>query len=142
MTGWRVGYIAGPSEIIDAINELQQYVVMSSSSIAQHAALEALAHQPHEIREKYHEKRDLLVKELGKLGFEVNGAQGAFYLFVKAPHGLTDIEFVDKATEHNLIIVPGRAFSQLHGFVRISYGADLATIKRGIKALAKTVSQL
>lgn len=142
MTGWRVGYIAGPAEIISAINELQQYVVMSSSSIAQHAALEALAHPPHDIKDRYRKKRDLLVGELEKLGFEVNGAQGAFYLFIKAPYGLTDVEFVDRATEHNLIIVPGRAFSQLHGFVRISYGADLATLRRGIKALAKTVSQM
>ncbi len=143
MTGWRVGYITGPEEIIQAINELQQYVVMSSSSIAQHAALEALtSHNQPNIRGKYKQKRDLLVSELQKMEFEINGAQGAFYLFVKAPHGLTDVEFVDRATDNNLIIVPGRAFSQLHGFVRISYGANMRTLERGIEALQKTVSQI
>jgi len=143
MTGWRVGYITGPNEIIQAINELQQYVVMSSSSIAQHAALEALTHQNQpNMKAKYKAKRDLLVNELEAMGFHINGAQGAFYLFVKAPHGLTDVEFVDRATDNNLILVPGRAFSQLHGFVRISYGASQETLERGIKALKATVLQI
>lgn len=142
MTGWRVGYITGPKDIIAAINELQQYVVMSSSSIAQHAALAALKHPPAEITEKYREKRDLLVSGLTRLGFSVKGGQGAFYTFVKAPNGLTDVEFVEKATENNLILVPGRAFSQLHGFVRISYGANKSDLVRGLEALEKTVSSL
>lgn len=142
MTGWRVGYITGPRDIINAINELQQYVVMSSSSIAQHAALEALKHPPANITKKYREKRDLLVSGITKMGFDVKGGQGAFYVFIKAPNGLTDVEFVDKATENNLILVPGRAFSQLHGFVRISYGASKDDLKRGLKALDKTVSSL
>jgi aspartate/methionine/tyrosine aminotransferase len=142
MTGWRVGYITGPREIIDAINELQQYVVMSSSSIAQHAALEALRHPPADIAGKYKDKRDLVVSSLKDMGFKVKGADGAFYIFVKAPDGMTDIDFVDRATDNGLIIVPGRAFSQLHGFVRISYGASKEDLVRGLQALQKTVSSL
>jgi len=141
MTGWRLGYIAGPSEIIDAINELQQYIVMSSSSITQHAALVALSHRPN-IQAKYREKRDFLLYHLREMGFNVKGAQGSFFAFVKAPHDLTDIEFVEKASEHGLIIVPGRAFSRLHGFVRISYGAEMAHLQRGVAALAKTIDSL
>lgn len=141
MTGWRVGYINGPQEIIDAINELQQYVVMSSSSIAQHAALAALKHRP-AVTEKYHRKRDFVIESLNDMGFDVHGAQGAFYAFVKAPHDLTDIEFVNRATQEGLILVPGRAFSQLHGFVRISYGADTKTLERGIAALRKVVNDI
>lgn len=141
MTGWRLGYISGPPEIIDAINELQQYTVMSSSSIAQQAALAALDNRM-ALSDKYKRKRDMLIPALREMGFEVKGAEGAFFAFVKAPHDLTDIEFVDRATEHGLIIVPGRAFSQLHGYVRISYGASLATVARGIGALRKTVEDL
>lgn len=141
MTGWRLGYISGPAEIINAINELQQYTVMSSSSIAQHAALAGLKNR-RPLSEKYRKKRDMLIPSLQEMGFEVLGAEGAFYAFVKAPNDLTDIEFVDRATEHNLIIVPGRAFSQLHGYVRLSYGANLATVARGIEALRKTVEDL
>ncbi|MEX2014669.1 MAG: aminotransferase class I/II-fold pyridoxal phosphate-dependent enzyme [Candidatus Saccharimonadales bacterium] len=142
MTGWRVGYITAPEEIINAIDELQQYVVMSSSSIAQHAAVEALKHPPSSLPEKYREKRDLLVSGLIKMGFKVSGAQGAFYVFIKAPNGLTDVEFVEKATANNLILVPGRAFSQLHGFVRISYGANKEDLIRGLAALEKTVHNI
>ncbi len=142
MTGWRVGYITGPAEIITAINELQQYVIMSSSSIAQHAALSALGHPPDNLAHKYRQKRDFLISNLTNMGFNVKGAEGAFYVFIKAPNGLTDIEFVERATEHGLIIVPGRAFSQLHGFVRISYGANLHTLVRGVDALRKTIAHL
>lgn len=134
MTGWRVGYISGPIEIIDAINELQQYSVMSSSSIAQHAAIAALTHRPH-MTEKYKQKRDLLKKQLKHMGYDVHGMQGAFYAFIKAPADLSDIDFVNYATDHNLILVAGRAFSRLNGFVRISYGADLETLKKGLDAL-------
>ncbi len=136
MTGWRVGYIAGQSDIIEAINELLQYTVMSSSSIAQHAALAALTKRP-EILHKYREKRNLMTAKLTEFGYDVHGMQGAYYSFIKAPNDLTDIEFVDKATEHGLIIVPGRAFSRLHGFVRLSYGADVETLKRGLEVLKK-----
>jgi len=142
MTGWRIGYIAGPQEIIDAINELQQYVVMSSSSIAQHAAIAALRQKPAHLVAKYKAKRDLIVERLGKAGYDVKGAQGAFYTFVKAPHNLTDIEFVERATEHGLIIVAGRAFSQLHGYIRISYGADIYTLERGLVILEKIAGEL
>jgi aspartate aminotransferase len=141
MTGWRLGYIAGPGEIIDAINELQQYIVMSSSSITQHAALAALSHRP-QIMDKYRQKRNYLLSNLKELGFDVRGAQGSFFAFVKAPHDLTDIEFVEKASEHGLILVPGRAFSRLHGFIRISYGAEMAHLERGVAALAKTINSL
>lgn len=143
MTGWRVGYIAGPQEVIDAINELQQYVVMSSSSIAQHAALEALKHKPSpELVEKYHQKRNLIVGKLEALGYPVHGAQGAFYAFIKAPHDMTDVEFVERATEHGLVVVPGRAFSRLHGYVRLSYGADLQTIEKGLAVIEKIAREL
>lgn len=142
MTGWRLGYMAGPQEIIDAINELQQYVVFSSSSIAQHAAIAALKHQSPQILQKYKTKRDLVVGRLHDSGYSVEGAQGAFYAFIKAPHNLTDIEFVNRATEHGLIILTGRAFSQLHGYIRISYGADIASLKKGLDILDMIAKEL
>lgn len=136
MTGWRLGYIAGPQDIIDAINELQQYVVMSSSSIAQHAGVAAIRQRPAVVH-KYREKRDYARDRLTQMGYELHGANGAYYLFIKAPHDLTDVEFVDKASAEGLIIVPGRAFSRLTGFVRLSYGADMHTLKRGLDVLEK-----
>ena len=141
MTGWRIGYITAPKEIIDAINEIQQYTVMSSSSIAQHAALAALKNRP-KIQNKYRKKRDYLLKNLNEIGFEVWGAEGSFFTFVKAPHDLTDLEYVELAAQHNLIIVPGRAFSNLHGFVRISYGAEQRHLERGLNILKEINKKL
>lgn len=142
MTGWRLGYICAPQQITDAINELLQYVVFSSSAIAQHAALAALKHKPKDLIEKYRKKRDYVVSELTRMGYTVEGANGAFYAFVKAPHNLTDTEFVDKATEHGLIVVPGRAFSQLHGFIRISYGAEMGVLEKGMRILEQISNEL
>lgn len=141
MTGWRIGYIAGPSDVIAAINELQQYIVFSSSSIAQHAALAALKHPP-VITDKYHRKRDLLTKSLKSMGFEINGMQGSFYAFIQAPKGMTDLEFVNRAADHNVILVPGRAFSSRHGYVRISYGVDEKTLQEGINRLETIISMI
>ncbi len=141
MTGWRIGYICAPTEIIDAINELQQYTVMSSSSIAQHAAVAAMKNRP-VFNGKYKEKRDFVLSSLRKMGINVYGSEGAYYAFFKAPHDMTDLEFVERAADHNLILVPGRAFSKLHGFVRLSYGADMPTLKRGILALEKLTKEL
>lgn len=139
MTGWRVGYISGPQDIIDAINELQQYTVMSSSSIAQHAALAALQHEPKHLYDTYRHKRDFVLEQLRKLDMDIHGAEGAYYVFFKAPNDMTDLEFVAKASEQGLILVPGRAFSQLHGYVRLSYGADMPTVKRGLHIMDKLV---
>lgn len=136
MTGWRLGYISGPLETIDAINQLQQYVVFSSSSIAQYAALEALRY-PFDISNKYKQKRDLVLSSLHEAGYSIQGAQGAYYAFFQAPHQMTDLEFVEKAAEHNVLLVPGRAFSSRHGYVRLSYGNNIATVKKGLDILTK-----
>lgn len=141
MTGWRIGYINGPTRVIDAINELQQYIVFSSSSIAQYAALAALKHPP-AVETKYRRKRDLVVKELSKAGYKLRGAKGSYYAFFQAPHDMTDLEFVEKAAEHNVLLVPGRAFSSRHGYIRLSYGVDYATLKKGLEILVEMISML
>jgi len=141
MTGWRLGYMSGPLEVIEAINELQQYMVMSSSSIAQHAAIAAMKTKAH-LTEKYRQKREFVLSELREAGLEVYGAEGAFYVFFKAPNDMTDMEFVEKATDYNLILVPGRAFSRIHGFVRLSYGTDMETLKRGMAAIKEMLKNI
>ncbi len=141
MTGWRVGYVTGPSEVINAINEIQQYVVMSSSSIAQYAALEALKHRP-KLIEKYSKKRSMLHSKLISMGYDVHGLDGAFFAFFKAPNDMTDVEFTSLASSKSLILVPGRAFSRMHGFVRLSYGANLLTLERGLNILESLTNEI
>lgn len=136
MSGWRLGYITGPLEIIEGINEIQQYTVFSSSSIAQQAALEALK-QPPDIASTYREKRDIVYDSLTSKGIDIRGLEGAYYAFFQIPHDMDDLEFVDKASNENLILLPGRPFSNVHGYVRLSYGIDTPTLKQGLDILEK-----
>lgn len=139
MTGWRLGYISGPYDVIEAINEIQQYAVFSSSAIAQWAALEALSLQS-DLKGKYKKKRDYVVKELQKAGIEVNGAQGSYYAFFKVPAVMDDIEFSERLLDHNLIMVPGRAFSSSHSYIRLSYGVPMDTLQKGMTELQKLLT--
>jgi len=132
MTGWRLGYVAGPFVLIEAINELQQYIVFSSSSIAQRAALAALRYNPKNLTSKYRHKRDLTVKLLEEK-FNVQGAQGAFYAFVSLPDGIDDLLFVKRAAKEKVIILPGQVFSKHKNYIRIAYGNTKEQIESGIK---------
>ena len=136
MTGWRVGYIHGPQEIIDAINELLQYTVFSTSSIAQHAALAALKRKPSRITNEYRKKRDLTKKILVQ-NFLVNGCQGAYYAFVKLPGGVSDMDFTTKAKHRGVIILPGSAFSKRQDYIRITYTALNRSLQTGLDIICE-----
>ncbi len=142
MTGWRLGYITGPQEVIDAINQLQQYVVFSSSSIAQHAAISAITEPATTNYHKYQDKRDLVTHRLTEMGLAVHGAQGAYYVFFQAPFGMTDLEFVERAAERNVLLVPGRAFSTRHGYVRLSYGTSMEQLREGLDIIEQLIKDL
>lgn len=141
MTGWRLGFISGPLDVIEAINELQQYAIFSSSAIAQHAAISALKLEK-DLTPKYIKKRDLVLKTLREAGLQIEGASGSYYVFFKAPNDMTDIEFTELLLEHNLILVPGRAFSSRHGYVRLSYGAEYSEVKKGLDILTNVMDML
>ena len=141
MTGWRLGFMSGPIDVIEAINELQQYAVFSSSAIAQHAAVTALRLEQN-LSSKYKKKRDLVVNTLTELGLQIEGAQGSYYVFFKVPNDMTDIEFCELLLEYNLILVPGRAFSSRHGYVRLSYGAEISEVQKGLNILSNVVNML
>lgn len=140
MTGWRLGYITGPTEIINAIKELLQYAVFSSSSIAQYAALKALE-RPTPSRAPYQEKRRMILDKMTAAGYTIHGSDGAYYTYFKAPGGMSDIEFADRAAKENLIIVPGRAFSKQETFIRLSYGGTIKDIEKGLEIITKITKQ-
>lgn len=141
MTGWRVGYVAGPLDIIEAINQLQQYIVFSSSSIAQKAALAALRKSPSKLTRKYKAKRNMVLKYL-EPAFEVYGSQGAFYAYVRLPHGITDIEFVTEAAKQGVIVLPSRAFSSHTDYIRIAFAAKHSDLVQGLKRILKAYDSL
>ena len=133
MTGWRVGFAAGPEDIIQHMNTLQQYTFVCAPSFAQKAAVLALEADMTEKVAAYRRKRDLIYNGL-KDGFNVVKPGGAFYIFPEAPGNDGDA-FVMKAIENNLLIIPGSVFSRRKSHFRISFAASDDTIERGLEVL-------
>ena len=138
MTGWRMGYAAGPTEIISQMAKLQQYTFVCAPAPLQHAALEALDVPMADHVTAYRHKRDIAYNGLrGK--FEVEKPSGAFYIFPKAPAGRTATEFVAKAIENNVLVIPGNVFSEKDTHFRISYATTDEKLARGCEILSSLV---
>jgi aspartate/methionine/tyrosine aminotransferase len=135
ITGWRLGFAHGPKRLIDEMTKLQQFTYVCATSVVQYAGLAMLEYDVGGIVADYKQKRNRLAAGLrGRYDFNLPG--GAFYLFAKAPWG-TGTEFVTKAIENNLLIIPGGTFSTRDTHFRISYAASDAMIDRGIEILRK-----
>ena len=149
MTGWRIGYGAGPKEIIKAMAKIQSQSTTNPSSISQAAAVEALNGTQEFIKtrsESFKERRDFVVKSLNKIkGLTCFKPNGAFYVFPNCKSCLnkkdiknnkikTDKDFVGSLLENaGIAVVQGSAFG-LPGFFRISYATSMENLQ---KALAK-----
>jgi aspartate aminotransferase/aminotransferase len=135
MTGWRLGYAHGPSVIIETMIKLQQFTFVCAPQPAQWAGVAAMDVDASGHHEAYRRKRDLLVSGLAE-DYELVRPGGAFYAFPKVPRG-TASEFVSRAIEHSLLVIPGHIFSSRDTHFRISYAAPDDTIQRGIDVLRK-----
>jgi aspartate aminotransferase/aminotransferase len=133
MTGWRLGFIHGPARIIQEIAKLQQFTFVCAPHPVQFAGVAALDVDISSRAAAYRRRRDRLVEAL-RDRYEIAGAQGAFYLFPRAPWG-TASEFVAEAIRHGLLIIPGHVFSRQDTHFRLSYAASDHTIERGIAIL-------
>jgi aspartate aminotransferase/aminotransferase len=135
MTGWRVGFVHGPAEVINTMIKLQQYSFVCAPQPAQWAAAVAMDVKLDGHVEDYRHKRDLLVDGLSDR-YELVTPRGAFYAFPRAPGGRGS-EFVTRVIEENLLIIPGSIFSRHDTHFRISYAATDAVIERGIEVLRR-----
>ncbi|HID21675.1 MAG TPA: pyridoxal phosphate-dependent aminotransferase, partial [Planctomycetaceae bacterium] len=135
MTGWRLGFVHGPSAVIQQMIKLQQFSFVCAPHPVQWAGLVAWDWDVSDRVAEYRRKRDLMVAELSS-HFEIAGAEGAFYLFVRAPWG-TGSEFVAEAIRQNVLIIPGNVFSERDTHVRISYAAPDDTLRRGAEVLRR-----
>jgi len=133
MTGWRLGFVHGPSYVVEQMAKLQQFTFVCAPHPVQRAGLAALDWDPSEVAERFKRRRDLLRDSLGDL-YEIAGAEGAFYMLPRTPWG-TGTEFVSEAIRRGLLIIPGCVFSERDTHFRISYAASEQTIERGIKVL-------
>ena len=143
MTGWRIGYAAGPKEIIKAIGKIQSQSTSNPSSVSQAAAVEALNGSQHfiEVRsDAFKERRDFVVRSLNNIkGISCLTPNGAFYVFPNCKGLLnkktklkTDTDFVQKLLEkQNVAVVQGSAFG-LEGYFRISYATSMENLKKAM----------
>ena len=146
MTGWRIGYAAGPKNIISAIRKIQSQSTSNPSSISQAAAVEALNGNQGFIKKRanaFKQRRNFVVKSLNSIkGITCIKPDGAFYVFPSC-RGLlnkktklkTDTDFVKKLLEKsNVAVVQGSAFG-LEGHFRISYATSMKNLKKAIKRI-------
>lgn len=148
MTGWRLGYAMGPSEIISVMTKLHQYCIMSAPTTAQYAAIEALKNGDKDIehmRNEYDMRRRFVVGSFNEMGLECFEPYGAFYCFpcIKST-GLTSEEFCTKLLHSkHVAIVPGDAFGDCgEGFVRVSYSYSLNHLTEAIGRIKEFLKEL
>lgn len=134
MTGWRVGYVHGPSEIMNTMLKVQQFSFVCSPQPAQWGALQAMQVDLGRHVQQYAQKRDL-IGGLLRDRFEFTQPGGAFYLFAKAPGSRGGEAFVHRAIEQGLLVIPGNIFSAHDTHFRISFAATDETLRRGAEVL-------
>ncbi len=135
MTGWRLGYAAGPAFLIEEMTKLQQYTFVCAPSMAQYAGLAALDADISGHVEDYRRKRDL-VYELLSDDFEMVRPGGGFYFFPKVPDRFSSATaFVEQAIARSVLVIPGSVFSERDTHFRISYAAPDDRLRRGCAIL-------
>ena len=147
MTGWRLGYVAGPEPIIKQMLKLHQYCIMSSPTVSQYAAIAAIqkcrADVDHMIAE-YDMRRRLCVKNFNEMGLECFEPEGAFYVFpsIKST-GMTSEEFCQRLVlEKKVAVVPGNAFGESgEGFVRVSYAYSVAHLESAFARIREFIGK-
>jgi aspartate aminotransferase/aminotransferase len=135
MTGWRMGYAAGPRPIIEQMTKLQQYTFVCAPSMAQKATLTALTVDMSGYIAEYRRKRDMIYAAL-KNDFEVVRPGGAFYIFPTAPGG-SGSAFCQAAIANNVLIIPGNVFSGRDTHFRISFAAPDEKLRAGAEILCR-----
>jgi len=133
MTGWRIGYVAGPKDLIQCMVTMQQYAFSSINSFAQKAALFALDYNTDPLIEGFRKKRDLIYEGL-KDKYRIVKPNGAYFIFPEVPDGDGD-KFVERALKKKLFIIPGSVFSAKKSHVRISFAASEENLLKGIDIL-------
>ena len=148
MTGWRLGYAAGPQELVKLMTKLHQFAIMSAPTTSQYAAIEALKNGDEDMeymRGQYDMRRRLIVDGLTRMGLKCFEPEGAFYVFPSVRStGLTSQEFCEKLIySKHVAVVPGDAFGASgEGFVRISYSYSIKHITEALERIEAFLQEL
>ena len=148
MTGWRLGYMCGPREILKHALKIHQFGIMSSPTVSQYAAIEALKNCSEDVRnmvDEYDMRRRYLVDAFNKLGLRCFMPEGAFYVFpcIKST-GLTSDEFCERLLySKRIAVIPGTAFGECgEGYIRVSYAYSRKHLKEAIEKIAEFLEEL
>lgn len=148
MTGWRLGYMCGPKEIIKHALKIHQYGIMSSPTVSQYAAIEALTSCEEDVKSmvsEYDTRRKYLVNSFNGMGLDCFTPEGAFYVFPSiASTGLSSEEFCEKLLySKRVAVIPGTAFGDCgEGYIRVSYAYSLKHLTEAVKRIREFLSEL
>jgi aminotransferase len=146
MTGWRIGYVATPEELAEAM-KVHQYTIMSAPTPAQAAALAAITSGEEDVqrmRVEYDRRRQLVVSGLNKIGLKCFEPQGAFYAFPSVEiSGMADTGFANALLkEEQVAVIPGGAFGEASGhYVRVCYATDYEKIELALERMRRFVQR-
>lgn len=148
MTGWRLGYVAGPKPLISQMLKIHQYAIMCSPTVSQYAAIDALEKCDDDVQsmvKEYDMRRRYIVNAFNELGLTCFEPGGAFYVFpcIKST-GLTSQQFCeDLLYKHKVAVVPGDAFGTCgEGYIRVSYAYSLQHLKKAVEAIREYLDDL
>ena len=148
MTGWRLGYVCGPQEIISQMLKIHQYCIMCAPTTSQYAAIEALKNGDDDVemmREAYNQRRRYLVNAFREMGIDCFEPLGAFYIFPNIrKFGMTSDEFALRLLrEQKVAVVPGTAFGDCgEGFLRVSYAYSIDALKEALDRIKVFIDSL
>lgn len=148
MTGWRLGYAAGPHIIMEQMIKIHQYAIMCAPTNSQFAAVDALKNGDEDVArmvEAYNQRRRYLIHTFNRIGMECFEPEGAFYVFPSIRRfGMTSDEFATRLLmEEKVAIVPGTAFGNCgEGFLRVSYAYSLDNLKIALGRIEAFVNRL
>jgi aspartate aminotransferase len=140
MTGWRLGYLAAPADVVGECLKVHQYCQACATSISQYAAVAAYTGDQTMVmvmRDEYRARRDLICKGLFNLNFSFPVPEGAFYAFVPMKPSLTQ-----RIIEKGVIVVPGAAFGvNAPEYTRLSYATSRENIKRALDRIRQAMGE-
>lgn len=148
MTGWRLGYLAGPAPVVKQMLKIHQYAIMCSPTISQYAAIEAMENCDDDVKKmvnEYNIRRRFLVSAFNEIGLECFEPQGAFYVFpsIKST-GMASQEFCENLLyKHKVAVVPGDAFGECgEGHIRVSYAYSLKHLRDAVACIKEFVNEI
>ncbi len=146
MTGWRIGYMCCPADLMEQVYKLHQYSTICAPIMSQYAALEGLRSGSAEVekmRVSYQQRRNLMYKAFTEMGLPVSEPEGAFYIFPDIRKtGLTSEQFAQKLIEnYQVAVVPGTVFGEGgEGFIRCCYATEIGKLKEALRRMARMIA--